>query len=297
MSEDRADPRCVGVVGLGNVGLPASINLLRAGYRVIGYSRSTCPAFVEAGGRQVDTLAELGGCAVIVQALPTSEALVSTIDGLLPVIGAGVIVADISSYPLDIKRAQAARVASRGAVMLDGEISGLPFQVAARSAVLFLAGNRAAIEQASGIFDAIAEKRFFLGAFGAATRMKLIANFMVCAHNLVGAEALTLARAAGLDLDQTIQVLAPSAAGSTTFTNKAPAMVARTFDSGKGPFSHMFGYLDRAAALGSDLGIGGATPLLDRTREIYGIARDQGRHQQDIAAIIEIVEQLGGAEP
>lgn len=289
--------RPIGFVGLGNVGLPASVNLLRAGHEVIGYSRSACDAFVGAGGRQAATLAELAGCAVIVQALPTPEALVATIDGLLPHIAPGTIVADLSSYPLAIKQAQAARVGAAGAVMLDGEISGLPFQIAARAAVLFLAGDRAAVDAASDVFDAIAEKRFYLGAFGAATRLKLIANFMVCAHNLIGAEALTLARAAGLDLDQVIEVIKPSAAGSTTFANKAPLMVARSFENGRGPFSHMFGYLDRAVALGADLGIGGATPLLDRTREVYAIARDQERHRQDIAAIIEVVEQLGKARP
>lgn len=297
MSASAGPSRRIGFVGLGNVGLPASVNLLRAGHEVIGYTRSPCPAFVEAGGHQAVALGELEGCTVILQTLPNSEALIATIDGLLPLIGAGTTIADLSSYPLAIKREQASRVAATGAIMLDGEISGLPFQVAARAAVLFLAGDRAAIEAASDVFDAIAEKRFYLGAFGAATQLKLIANFMVCAHNLVGAEALTLARAAGLDLDQVIEVLKPSAAGSTTFANKAPAMVARAFDNGRGPFSHMFGHLDRAAALGADLGMSGATPLLERTREIYGIARDQGRHNQDIAAIIEIVEQLGGAKP
>ena len=206
------------------------------------------------------------------------------------------MVADISSYPLAIKRTQAERVAATGAVMLDCEISGLPFQVADRTAVLFAAGDHDAVERCTPAFGTFSARCFFLGGFGAATKLKLIANYMVCAHNLVGAEALNLARRAGLDPEQVVEVLKPSAAGSTTFANKAALMLSREFDAGRGPFSHMFGYLDRAAQLAHDSGVAGGAPLLNRTREVYSIARDQGRGSQDIAAIIEVIEQLAARE-
>ena len=62
-------------------------------------------------------------------------------------------------------------------------------------------------------------QRFFLSAFVAAINMKLVADSMICAHNLVGAEALTMGHAAGLDPAQMVAALKLSAAGSATFAN------------------------------------------------------------------------------
>lgn len=284
--------RTVGFVGLGNVGGPAAVNLLKGGLQVVGFDLKPNADFQNAGGRMTEALAEIAACDVIIQSLPNTKALAATIDGLIDHLRPGQVVIELSSYPLQAKIDQAARVAAVGAVMLDCELSGLSFQIANRSAVIFKAGDAAVVEACASVFDAIADKHFYLGAFGAATKMKLIANVMVCVHDLMAAEALNLGRCAGLDPAQMIEVLKPSAAGSTTFTNKAPLMLSREFENGRGPFSHMFGYLDRATELAEQVGASAATPLLNRVRETFAIARDQDRHGQDIAAIIEVLEGL-----
>ncbi len=282
----------LGFIGLGNIGLPAAINLLRRGYEVVGFDIHPNDSFVAAGGVAAKALQELATCNVILQSLPSGEALEQTIDALLPSVFPGQIFIDLSSYSLDVKRAQAQRLEQKGARMFDCEVSGLPHQVATRTAVLFKAGDQKAIRQCDAIFDALADKHFYLGPFGAATKMKLIANVMVCVHDLMAAEALNLGRALGLDPGTMVEVLSSSAAGSATFSNKAPLMVSREFPSGRGPFRHMFGYLDRAHALAAELSMIEATPLLCRVREVFAIARKEGRHDQDIAAIIEIVEAM-----
>lgn len=286
----------IGFVGLGNVGQPAALNLLKAGYRVVGFDIRPCDALVEAGGTMAAHLEDVARCDLVIQSLPTAGALVDTIDGLLPHLRAGAVIADISSYALEAKQAAAGRVVGTGATMLDCEISGLPFQVAERMAVLFVSGDRSAATLCSPVFDALAGRHFYLGPFGAATKMKLIANFMVCAHNLVGAEALNLGRAAGLDPVQMVEVLKPSAAGSATFANKAALMLSREFDTGRGPFRHMFGYLSRARALAAAGDAAGATPMLDCVSGVYGIAEREERHDQDIAAIIEVIETFPKTE-
>lgn len=295
MSENQS----VGFVGLGNVGLPAAINLIKAGFAVVGHDLRPSAELVAAGGSMATGPADLAACDVVLQSLPTATALEQSIDALLPHLRLGQIIADLSSYPLEAKQAQAKRVQSAGAIMLDCEISGLPFQVVDRTAVLFCAGDEAAVESCTAVFDAFTARHFYLGEFGAATKMKLIANFLVCAHNLLGAEALNLGRAAGLDPAQMVEVLKPSAAGSATFANKAPLMLSRAFDQGRGPFRHMFGYLDRAAQLARASGVSGGTPVLERVREVYARAAHEDRHDQDIAAIIEVVEAMAreGEQP
>ncbi len=282
----------VGFVGLGNIGLPATINLLKAGFSVLGFDIRPSAALVAAGGAMAASVAEIAQCDVIVQSLPTPAALVASVDGLLPSLRPGTIIADISSYPLEAKVKQAERIAAAGATMLDCEVSGLPHQISDRTAVLFAAGDRDAATACAKVFEAFTARYFYLGDFGAATKMKLIANFMVCAHNLVGAEALNLGRAAGLDPAQMIEVLTPSAAGSATFANKARLMLSRRFDAGGGPFRHMFGYLDRAVQLARASGVSAATPVLDRVREVYSRAEREGRHDEDIAAMIEVIEAM-----
>ncbi|WP_043839506.1 NAD(P)-dependent oxidoreductase [Muricoccus aerilatus] len=283
------DRRTIGFVGLGNIGVPMATNLLRAQYDVLGFDPVMPDAFLAAGGRAATDVAEVARCCdAVVQSLPNEAALVASVNALLAHAAAGTVLIEISSYKPAVKRREADRLADAGITMLDCEVSGLPPQAAQRKAVIFKAGDRDAMARVTPVLDAMAENHFDLGPFGAATTMKLIANAMVCANNLLAAEALNLGRRAGLDPAQVVAVLGPSAAGSATFTNKAPLMLSREFGTGRGPFRHMFGYLSRAADLAQE--VGARTPLLDRTCEIYRKAEAEGRHEQDIAAIIEVVE-------
>jgi 3-hydroxyisobutyrate dehydrogenase-like beta-hydroxyacid dehydrogenase len=284
----------IGFVGLGNMGQPLSRNLLAAGFRVLGYDPKPSIAFQEAGGQMVASVAELGDASAIVLSLPSVNALRGAVDAFLPNCRPGQLVIDLSSYALDDKRAQAERLAERGVTMLDCEISGLPAMAQIRKAVIFKSGNAEAAMRAEPIFNAMAEEHFFLGEFGAATRLKLIANTMVCVHNLMAAEALNLGARAGLAPEAIVKVLGPSAAGSATFRMKTPLMLRRQFENGSGPFRHMFGYLARAKELAENAGA--ATPLLDVARAVYAKAEAENRHDQDIAAILEIVEHISAKE-
>ena len=280
----------IGVVGLGNMGQPLSRNLLAAGFRVLGYDPKPSIAFQEAGGQMVASVAELGDASTIVLSLPSVNALRGAVDAFLPTCRPGQLVIDLSSYALADKRAQAERLAERGVTMLDCEISGLPAMATIRKAVIFKSGNAEAAMRADPVFNAMAEEHFFLGEFGSATRLKLIANTMVCVHNLMAAEALNLGARAGLSPEAIVKVLEPSAAGSATFRMKTPLMLRRQFEKGSGPFRHMFGYLARAKELAENSGA--ATPLLDVARAVYARAEGENRHDQDIAAILEVVEHI-----
>ncbi len=279
----------VGIIGLGNIGFPMSQNLLACGYDVIGFALERDERFLASGGRYADSVAHLGREAeVILQSLPSLSAITSSIDGLLESARPGQVLIDISSYPLDEKLKQANRLAEHGTVLLDCEVSGLPFMVANRTAVIFQSGDRATINRVEDIFKAMTDTRFYVGEFGSATKMKLLANAMVAIHNAVAAEVLNLASRSGLDSNLLVEAFRTSAAASVTFNNKAPIMLSRDFEKGAGPFSHMFHYLRRVAQMAGELGA--STPLLDATRKLYDTAELEGREQQDIAALIEIIE-------
>tara|TARA_B110000014_G_scaffold42574_1_gene28132 strand:+ start:2422 stop:3306 length:885 start_codon:yes stop_codon:yes gene_type:complete len=282
--------KIIGSIGLGNIGEPMAINLIQSGYSVIGFDVIEKPKFVSAGGLQAKTIEELSKQTdLIVQSLPTVQALETTVDELIEFGRSGQIIIELSSYPLKNKKLQASRLAEHGITMLDCEISGLPFMVKDRSATIFQSGDQATIESTQVVFEAMTNKRINLGKFGAATKMKLLANMMVAIHNSVAGEVLNLAQKADIDLDEAIEALSKSAAGSVTFSNKAPIMITREFESGAGPFRHMFNYLRRVSGLAKD--VGASTPLLDTIHQYYEKAEAEGRADQDIAAIIEMLEE------
>lgn len=278
----------IGIAGLGNVGAPLSVNLLRAGLAVAGYDVKPCQAFVEAGGTPVD-LVQLRQAGIVLLSLPSGRIAREVVDALLAGPRATHTVIDLSSYALGEKRGQAQHLATHGIEMLDCEVSGLPAQVAERRAVIFKSGPAASVERLTPVFDAIAQQHFHVGDFGAATQLKLIANTMVCVHNLMAAEALNLGRRAGLDPALVAQVIAPSAAGSTTFTNKVPLMLSRDYSAGRGPFRHMFGYLARTQAMAAETGA--ATPLLAAAQAVYAQAEREGMHDLDIAGVLQVLER------
>ena len=282
--------KIIGSIGLGNIGEPMAINLIQSGYSVIGFDVIEKPKFVSAGGLQAKTIEELSKQTdLIVQSLPTVQALETTVDELIEFGRSGQIIIELSSYPLKNKKLQASRLAEHGITMLDCEISGLPFMVKDRSATIFQSGDQATIESTQVVFEAMTNKRINLGKFGAATKMKLLANMMVAIHNSVAGEVLNLAQKADINLDEAIEALSKSAAGSVTFSNKAPIMITREFESGAGPFRHMFNYLRRVSGLAKD--VGASTPLLDTIHQYYEKAEAEGRADQDIAAIIEMLEE------
>ena len=282
--------KIIGSIGLGNIGEPMAINLIQSGYSVIGFDVIEKPKFVSAGGLQAKTIEELSKQTdLIVQSLPTVQALETTVDELIEFGRSGQIIIELSSYPLKNKKLQASRLAEHGITMLDCEISGLPFMVKNRSATIFQSGDQATIESTQVVFEAMTNKRINLGKFGAATKMKLLANMMVAIHNSVAGEVLNLAQKADIDLNEAIEALSKSAAGSVTFSNKAPIMITREFESGAGPFRHMFNYLRRVSGLAKD--VGASTPLLDTIHQYYEKAEAEGRADQDIAAIIEMLEE------
>ena len=200
--------KTIGSIGLGNIGEPMALNLIQSGYSVIGFDVVEKPAFVAAGGVQAKTFSEVSEKTdVIVQSLPTVQALEKTVAGLMEFGRSGQIIIEISSYPLKDKKLQASRLAEHDITMLDCEISGLPFMVADRTATIFQSGDQATLESAQEVFEAMTNKRVNLGEFGAATKMKLLANMMVAIHNSVAGEVLNLARKADIDPNEAIGVL------------------------------------------------------------------------------------------
>ncbi len=151
----------VGFVGVGKIGQPISENLIKSGYRVLGYRRGSLAEFEKAGGIPARSPAEIGAQADIVfSCLPSSEALDEVVQGpqgLAASARPGQVVIELGSHPVPDKERQIAPFAAKGAVFLDGEVSGTPGMVAARKAVIYLAGDEAGARKAERVVGGFAE--------------------------------------------------------------------------------------------------------------------------------------------
>src|SRR5258708_29607231 len=131
----------VGLIGVGKIGLPIGENLIKSGYRVVGYRRSSLAEFEKIGGIAGRSSANVGAQADIVfSCLPSAEALEDVVqgpNGLIKSARAGQIIVELGSYPVPDKECYVAPLAAHGAIFLDGEGSGTPGMVAARKAVVF----------------------------------------------------------------------------------------------------------------------------------------------------------------
>jgi 3-hydroxyisobutyrate dehydrogenase len=186
----------VGLVGIGKIGLPVADNLIKSGYRVLGYRRSSLAEFEKIGGVPARSAAEVGAAAdIVLTCLPSTEALDEVVhgpDGLVETARAGQIVAELGSHPVPDKKRQIAHLAAKGAVFVDGEVSGTPGMVTARKAVIYLAGDAAACKKLETVIAGVTDSCLYFGEFGAASRVKLVNNLLVAINIAATAEAMAL---------------------------------------------------------------------------------------------------------
>jgi 3-hydroxyisobutyrate dehydrogenase-like beta-hydroxyacid dehydrogenase len=288
----------VGFVGVGKIGLPISENLIKSGYRVLGYRRGSLEEFEKVGGTPAKSPAEIGAQADIVfSCLPSSEALNQVVQGpqgLAAAARPGQIVIELGSHPLPDKERQIAPLAAKGAAFLDGEVSGTPGMVSARKAVIYLAGDAEAAKKAERVVGGFADSCLYFGKFGAASRVKLVNNLLVAINIAATAEAMALGLKAGVDVDLMIKAIATGSGGSTQFAIRAPWMAQRRFLPAQGTVPALQHYFEMIGDFADDVGV--ATPLLDRATKLYAKFIEMGFAELDGAAMVDVIAALPRAK-
>ncbi len=284
----------IGVVGVGKIGLPISENLIKSGYRVLGYRRSSLADFEKIGGVAARSPAEIGAQADIVfSCLPSSQALDEVVqgpNGLLNSARHGQIIVELGSHPVAEKRRHVAPLAAKGAAFLDGEVSGTPGMVSARKAVIYLAGDQDACAKAERAVAGFADSCLYFGPFGAASRVKLVNNLLVAINIAATGEAMALGLKAGVDVDLMIKAIASGSGGSTQFGIRAPWMAQRRFLPAQGTAPALQHYFDMIADFADEVGV--ATPMLDRAVELYAKFVEMGFGEKDVAAMVDVIAAL-----
>lgn len=284
----------VGVIGLGIMGSAMAGNLSGAGFRVIGYDvlPSRRREHRRAGGVAANSAAEVGEqTRVVICSLPSSAALLETAAQLAATARPPRIVIETSTLPIAVKQEARRRLAARHSVLLDCPLSGTGSQARTKDIVVYASGDRRACGQVSAILNAVARAHYYVGAFGAGSKTKFVANLLVAVHNVAAAEALVLATKAGLDPRKTLKVIADGAGSSRMLQVRGPLMVKGRY--GTALMKLEIWQKDMTVIGDFAREIGCPTPLFAATAPIY-TAATKANGRRDTAAVYAVIEAMAG---
>jgi len=288
-----ANAPLVGMVGLGIMGGAMARNLAAQGFTVVGYDPepARCAEAAAHGVEVLPTAAAVAARAdIILATLPSGKALEVTADAIAnePARRPGLIVAELSTLSLESKQAARDRLAAAGVTLLDCALSGTGPQAVTGDIAVYASGDAAACARCRDVFNGFSRTHFYLGAFGNGTKTKFVANLMVAIHNVAAAEAVVLAKRAGLDLSTLRDVIASGGGTSRMFEVRAPLMVTDTYVPPTMKLDLWQKDMALIGAFAESLGV--YTPLFSATAPLYQEAILDGRGHEDTAAVCAVIE-------
>jgi 3-hydroxyisobutyrate dehydrogenase len=210
----------VGFIGLGNVGSQLAGNLARhrVDLTVRDIDEGRVAALVAAGARAAATPRELAAAVdVVITCLPSPAicaAVMEGKDGVLAGLARGALWLEMSTTDHEEVSRLAALVEERGATALDCPVSGGCHRAASGNISIFAGGTRAAFERALPVLAILGQRILHTGPLGTASQLKVLTNYLCTVHLAALAEALTVARVAGLDLNTAYEAIRISSGNS-----------------------------------------------------------------------------------
>jgi 3-hydroxyisobutyrate dehydrogenase-like beta-hydroxyacid dehydrogenase len=289
----------VGFIGLGNMGGPMALNLVKNGFSLVVHD--LVPAKVEAlreRGASVAGSPEAVAAATertIVMVETTAQAE-SVIVGELGVIRsakpAHIVICMSTIDPFAAKRLDE-QLASRGVRMLDAPVSGGTVRAASGELSIITGGPVETFDACGDLFKAMGTNIFHVGALGQGLAMKLVNNMLGQVARVAIAEALILGVKAGLDPRTIYDVVRVSTGTSHAFETGVPRILARDFTPG-GTVDITFKDQELETAFAKQLGV--PLFLANVTQQLYQAARAAGLNKEDGLSVIKVLEKLAGIQ-
>jgi L-threonate 2-dehydrogenase len=283
----------VGVIGLGIMGSAISENLLKAGFKVVGFD--ILPA------RRGD-LTKMGGVAaanaadvtrrsdVLVTSLPSVHALADTAEKLSKSARRHQIIIETSTLPIPDKEHARKLLATRGVVLLDCPLSGTGAQARKKDLIVYASGDVKACKRVAPVFEGFSRAHYYIGSFGAGSRTKFIANLLVAIHNVAAAEAMVLGMKAGLDPATLLKVICDGAGNSRILELRGPMMVKGDYSQ---PTMKLEVWQKDMTVIGDFArNVDCPTPLFSASVPFYNAAMAMGLGEVDTASVCEVLERM-----
>jgi 2-hydroxy-3-oxopropionate reductase len=289
----------IGFIGLGIMGKPMAMNLIKAGYDLTVYDIRPEPVkeVVAAGAKEGKSSQDVAAKSeVIITMLPNSPDVKKAVlgeHGVLEGASRGSILIDMSSIAPLVSKEVAAEAEEKGVEMLDAPVSGGEPKAKDGTLSIMVGGKKEVFEQVEDILKVMGASAVLVGDIGSGNTTKL-ANQIIVALNIAAmSEAMVLATKAGVDPERVYQAIRGGLAGSTVLDAKVPMALKGNFKPGFRVELHI---KDLANALDTAHSIGVPVPLASGVMEIMQALKVDGKGGDDHGGIIQFYEKLAKVE-
>jgi 3-hydroxyisobutyrate dehydrogenase len=292
----------IGFIGIGVMGRPMTLNLLKAGHAVTIFARhpekSGVQEVLQAGAKQAPSPRAVAMASdIVITMVPNSpqvEEVVAGSQGILEGARKGLIIIDMSTIAPSVSRALAEKAAAKGAHFLDAPVSGGSQGAVNGTLSIMVGGEQQIFEQARPVLEAMGKNIFYVGPVGSGEVVKLVNNVLCGAIAAAIAESFVLGVKAGADVDTMAKIIGVSTGASWQLANQFPL---RAFNGSFQP-GFMTDLLYKDLGLALDLARECHTPaeITALTRNLYERAREAGYGREDYTSLLKVLEQQAGIE-
>jgi len=288
----------IGFVGLGIMGHPMALNLIKGGHELFVYGKRRLPGDVRgAGARVCDTLKAVAEHSEIVIIMvpdtPDVKSVLFDPGGIAEGLSPGKIVVDMSSIsPIETK-IFAAGINKKGCDYLDAPVSGGEVGAKAASLTIMVGGPEQTFEKVKPIFDLMGKNITLVGGNGDGQTTKVANQIIVALTIEAVGEALLFASRAGADPAKVRQALMGGFASSRILEIHGERMIKRTFDPG---FRIELHQKDLNLALQGARSLSLSLPNTATTQELFNAAAALGGKGWDHSGLVRVLEHLAGHE-
>ncbi|WP_284944622.1 NAD(P)-dependent oxidoreductase [Acidisoma cladoniae] len=235
MTDARADNPRLGWIGLGKMGAPMCLHLIKAGHAVDVFdtmASAMLQAGAEGGAIAASARHVVQSAEIIFISMPHDAALSGLIlgaQGILSSLRRGQIIVETSTVSPAMSEEVAKALTGAGVEYLRAPISGSTATAVTAKLTVLASGPEAAYRRIEPLLEAFSTRRFYLGAGEEARYLKLAINMLVGSTSAILAEALTFGRKGNLDIAQMLEVIGESAVASPLIAYKRDMLSRRDF--------------------------------------------------------------------
>jgi 2-hydroxy-3-oxopropionate reductase len=223
----------IGVVGLGNMGYPMAVNLLRAGYKLKVYSRHMDSANVKdvitRGALPAYSLKELAEeCDTVILSLPSAQASNEVVigeNGLYESLAPGSTIIETSTVPPSLVIKLNNILENRKINLLDAPVSGGRIKAERGELTIMVGGKKPVYERSLSILKVLGKRIHYVGDLGNGQLIKLLNSFMALANLFVARSCCLTARKKGVDLSLFKEIINNSTGNSWIWENWIPLLI------------------------------------------------------------------------
>lgn len=284
-----------GFVGLGQMGAPMALHVLKAGgLTVVSRRPEQTTDFAKRGARVVRDAGGLAGCDIVFLCLPDGKVVEDVLFGapaLADVLPPGAVVVDTSTIEFERTLAIAARLDDRGITYIDAPISGMQARAEAGTLTMMCGGPSAVISRIQPLCGSFASTILHMGKTGAGQLAKLVNQLLFDINAAALAEILPVAAKLGLDPEKTGQIVNSGTGRSYASEFFIPHILEGEFSKGY-PMAAAYKDLISGAELSAHSGL--PMPVLAAATAVYQDAILAGNGHKDKGGMICHIEQKLG---